>query len=125
MSCVLRIGGRIFDVDEFVANTNLKIIATFASAVNIVVSDAGFGDLHTQIADATEFLRVHEAELKQMKSRPRIDLIELDFGLEERDVAAQSETFPPNLLAALGQLGIALRFTLYPAAEGSKITPLP
>ncbi len=107
----------MIDVREFVANTTLEVIATFPSAMNIAVSDAGFGDLHTQVAEATKFLKVHERELRQLQSRLQIGSIELDFGIEERDVAAQSERFPPDLLFALGQLGIALRFTLYPAGE--------
>jgi len=38
----------------------------------------------------------------------------LDFGIEEREVPAQREAFPPELLFLLGQLGVSLAFTLYP-----------
>jgi hypothetical protein len=43
-----------------------------------------------------------------------VERVSLDFGIEERDIAAQSERFPPNLLRILGNLGIFLEFTLYP-----------
>jgi hypothetical protein len=39
--------------------------------------------------------------------------VSLDFEIEERDMAAQRERFPPNLLRIVGNLGIWLEFTLY------------
>jgi len=51
---------------------------------------------------------------------PGVENVSVDFGIEERDVAAQSERFPPNLLRMLGSLGIWLEFTLYPCQKPSE-----
>jgi len=73
--------------------------------------------IQVQIADAVEFLERNRAELCHQKTFPGIDKISLDFGIEEREVTAQSERFPPRLLSLLGEFGIWLKFTLYPAHE--------
>jgi len=135
MSCVLRVRGVEFAVDTFLSNSTLKPVAVFrkghpqypevkpegpkldASGLHIVVSEADFSMLQAQIADAVEFLERNRTELSHLKAFPGIDKISLDFGIEEREVAAQSERFPPKLLSLLGELGVWLEFTLYPAHE--------
>ncbi|HEY6466033.1 MAG TPA: hypothetical protein VIY69_08585 [Candidatus Acidoferrales bacterium] len=132
MSCVLRVRGADFAVDTFLTNSSLKPVAVFrrgqpqspaanptgrkldASGFHTVVSEADFSKLQTQIADAVRFLEESHTELSRLRVFRGIDVISLDFGIEERDVAAQSERFPPKLLSLLGDLGIWLEFTLYP-----------
>src|ERR1700722_8864998 len=56
-------------------------------------------------ARAENFVTLRELVAKEKVS--------LDFEIEERDMAAQRERFPPNLLRIVGNLGIWLEFTLY------------
>jgi hypothetical protein len=135
MSCVLRVRGADFAVDEFLAGSVLKPIAIFrrgeprlpgwqpggpklnASGFHVVASEAGFFNLQIQITDAVHFLELNQGELDRVVAFPGVEKVSLDFGIEERNVAVQSEHFPPNLLSILGSLGIWLEFTLYPCEE--------
>jgi hypothetical protein len=85
-----------------------------ASGFHADVSAADFSNLQGQIADAVEFVEQNQGELARLVGFPGVEKVSVDFGIEERDVAAQSERFPPNLLIMLGNLGICLEFTLYP-----------
>ena len=135
MSCVLRARGIDFAVDEFLAESSLKPIAIFrkgqpqwpkvnsagpklrASGFHASVSEADFSDIKTQIDDALDFLQQNQTELSRLIALPGIERVWLDFGIEERDVAAQHESFPPNLLSLAGNLGIWIDFTLYPSQK--------
>jgi hypothetical protein len=132
MPCVLRARGTSFAVDEFLAASTLNPITVFhrgqpqwskappgsplpnESGFHADASEADFSNLRGQIADATRFLKQNQSELARLVAFPGVERVSLDFGIEERDMAAQSERFPPNLLSALGSLGIWLEFTLYP-----------
>lgn len=134
MSCVLRARGADFAVDEFLSATTLKPIVVArrgqplypnsggripdASGFYAVASEADFSKLQGQIADAVQFLEQNQGELARLVAFPRVDRVSLDFGIEERDVAAQKECFPPNLLGLAGNLGVWLEFTLYPNYGG-------
>lgn len=109
MSCVLRAKGVSFAVDEFLARSALKPIAIFrrgeprlpksqpegpklnASGFHVVASEADFSNLQVQIADAIHFLEQNQGELTRLVAFPGVETLSLDFGIEERDVAAQSE----------------------------------
>lgn len=129
--CVLRAWGSTFAVDEFLAESSFRPITVFhrgqkqssksrtmtASGFHADVSPADFSDLQGQIADAVQFVERNQDELARLVGFPGVENVSVDFGIEERDVAAQSERFPPNLLRLLGSLGISLEFTLYPCQE--------
>ena len=131
MSCVLRARGSSFAVDEFLAASSLQPITVFhrgekqssksrpmtAAGFHAVVSAADFANLQGQIADAVQFVQQNQDELARLVGFPGVENVSVDFGIEERDVAAQSERFPPNLLGMLGSLGISLEFTLYPCEQ--------
>ena len=135
MSCVLRARGANFAIDDFLAASTLKPIAIFRrgqpqrpkvppgspipneSGFHTDVSGADFSNLPVQIADALQFLQQNQGELARLIAFPGVQKVSLDFGIEERDMTAQSERFPPNLLSILGNLGIWLEFTLYPPQE--------
>ena len=70
-----------------------------------------------QVADAVRFVEQNQAELARLVAFPGVEKVSLDFGIEERDMAAQSERFPANLLRVMGNLGIWLEFTLYPCPD--------
>ncbi len=47
---------------------------------------------------------------------PGVTDMRLDFGYYRRDVAAQFDYLPPDLLARAGKLGIGIELSLYPSA---------
>ena len=136
MACVLRAIGREFDVDEFLKDTPLPRDVVFhrgelrgpgegagkrsASGFNAPVSEAGLDDLDTQVQDASQFLRVHEDELRRLGGFPGVEEVCLDFGIARRDVPAQSDVFPADLLWQAGALDIDLVVTHCAVAEDSK-----
>ena len=133
--CVLRVSGKYFDVDQFLRESPWVPRAIFRigeprvptsqpdgpvsrqSGFNLNASNAEFSELQKQIDDAILFLRSNEKELVRLRDFPGVEGMCLDFGIEERDVPAQSEAFPPELLFLLSQMGISLAFTLYPSQD--------
>ena len=130
--CVLRVSGAHFDVDQFLRKSLWVPLAIFRagepkapasqpdgpvlkqSGFNLNASNAEFSELHEQIDDAILFLRSNEKELIRLRDFAGVDGMWLDFGIEERDVPAQCETFPPELLSLLGRLGISLALHAHP-----------
>ena len=131
MSCVLPASGAGFDVDQSLASSTLKTIADFRrghrmsslsppgsaplseSGFHASASEADLSELRKQIDDAVRFLEENSNELKPLVGYRGVEHVWLDFGIEERDVPAQKERFPPRLLSLLGEIGIWLVFTLY------------
>jgi hypothetical protein len=135
MSCTLRAGGTDFDVNSFLASSSLTPCAVFRrgepkfpasqpngpirknSGINVGVSDAEFGDEQNQTRDALNFLEEHEHELKRLAEYPGVEVFQIDFAIEAKDVFVQSYCFQPNLLFLIGRLGIELCVSYYPASE--------
>ena len=84
-----------------------------SSGFNVAVSDADLDDLESQIDDAIAFLDEHEDELRRLGGFEGVEKMEIDFAVAWRDLAAQSDWFPPELLWRAGALDIALRVTHY------------
>lgn len=133
MSCVLRVSGACFDVDEFLKTSTLDVLTAFHrggtqfpassitrknefSGMSVSVSTREFSDLSGQIEDAIRFLSENERELMRLRDFPGIDRLELDFPIEEREVVYQRDAFPHLLLSMLGNLHIGLAVSRYPAA---------
>ncbi|MFC4639801.1 hypothetical protein [Deinococcus hohokamensis] len=131
MSCVLRASGTTFDVDRYLTQTELSpvVIRVFrqgerdwpgqklphdSSGLNLRASEAEFSALSTQIDDTLTFLDTYAADLRLLTSFPGVEDIVLDFGIEDRDVAAQADYFPPGLLQRMGALNIGLVVSRYP-----------
>jgi hypothetical protein len=96
--------------------------------MNISVSTREFSDLKGQIEDAVRFLSKHEEELKRLRDSHGLDRMDLDFPIEEREAMVQSDSFPSDLLSLLGDSGIALVVSRYPAylqGEGRHLHPNP
>ena len=53
----------------------------------------------------------NQDELSRLVRFPGVENVSVDFGIEERNVAAQSERFPPNLLRMLGRPASSLNST--------------
>ena len=130
MSCVLRAIGTAFDVDAYLKSSRLVASIVFrrgeprtpgqpegprrtASGLNVAVSDANVDDLAAQVRDALRFLREHEDDLRRLGSCPGMEEVCLDFALRRRDVVAQSDLFPADLLWQAGALDIDLVVTHY------------
>ncbi|MDP9762593.1 hypothetical protein [Deinococcus enclensis] len=139
MSCVLRAAGTDFDVDGSIARVQLPDIFRIyrkgtrdrpsqprpheASGLNVVVSDAEFTEVDRQIEEALHYLEVHTDALRLLAGFPRVLGVVLDFGIEDRDVGAQADYFPPDLLRALGDLNIGLVVSRYPRPDEEDQVP--
>src|SRR5260370_9405452 len=134
MSCVLRAYGANFDVDFFLKDSLLKPLIVYhcgkprfpnsrrdeVSGMNIRVSIREFSDLRGQIDDAIRFLSNNDQELQRLRDFPGLEEMELDFPIEERDVAVQSDAFPAQMLSLLGGLRISLVVSRYPPSDDPK-----
>ena len=131
MSCVLRIDGEDLDADALVRVTSLSIYRVDRkgetgllrsrgphkrSAVHIDVSDAPFSDLSQQIADAVAFLDRNADAIAAAARFPGVQDARLDFGVEAKDVAIDSNYLPPDLLRRAGELGVGIELSMYPPA---------
>jgi hypothetical protein len=134
MSCVLRAIGEAFDVEGFLAESPLRPEAVYRkgdrlfasvaqsplrsdSGFNLTVSTAGMDDLAGQVRDAVAFLDEREDELRRLGAYDGVDAVGLDFGLRRRDVAAQSDLLPAELLWRAGALDIDITVSHYAVAD--------
>jgi hypothetical protein len=85
------------------------------SGVNVTVSRADFTNLERQIRDALAFLKKHKRDIRRAGRAVGVEQMTLDFGIARRDVAAQFDYFPPELVSAAGQLGLGLELSQYPS----------
>ena len=131
MSCVLRAIGTEFDVDAFLADSQLAGTAFHrgeprptgghraASGLNVDVA-AGFDDLDGQIQAAAHFLDRHEDELRRLAGFPGVEEVCLDFGIRPIDGAGMTSVFPADFLWQSGALDIDLVVTHYEAVHGNE-----
>jgi len=134
MSCTLRVVGEYFDIDKFLIGSSLTACAVFRkgelkrrnkpkgelitkNSMNISVSDAEFHDLKASISDAIIYLKTNNTELKRLMNFTGIEGACFDFGIEKRDIVAQFNAFPAELLLLMGSLGIDLEISQYPVSE--------
>jgi hypothetical protein len=142
LAAVLRASGRDFDVDSFVDGCHWRIAAVFhrgdararrphagadgrrceESGLNVVVSEAGFHEFATQVSDAVAFLSDQDAAVRRLVAFPSVTDVVLDFGVAWRDVVAQSDRFPADLVRLAGACGIALELSHYPVSGGDAAT---
>jgi hypothetical protein len=85
--------------------------------MNVSVSTCEFSDLRGQIDDAIQFLSDNDQELQRLRDFPGLEEMELDFPIEERDVAVQCDAFPAQVLSLLGGLRIGLIVSRYPTSD--------
>ncbi|MGC4005518.1 MAG: hypothetical protein QM811_21320 [Pirellulales bacterium] len=135
MSAVLRVYGKHFQVDDYLADCTLPICAVKRcgapvfpksqphgrrherSGVHITASDAKFDAFETQVTDSTAFLGTHLVELRRLCGFPGVESASLDFGIERRAVPVQCHSLPPKLLLAAGSLGIEIMMSYYTVDE--------
>ena len=80
------------------------------------VSDAGFESLEQQVQDAMRFLERHASEVQRLVTFPGVEDVTLDFGLQRRDVPAQSDSFPARLVVLAGAVGVGITVSQYEIA---------
>ena len=85
--------------------------------MNVSVSTREFSDLSGQIEDAIQFLSENSQELRRLRDFSGVEEIQLDFPIEDRDVVFQRDTFPNKLLVLMGDLGVGLAVSRYPAPD--------
>ena len=138
MSCPLRIVGKDFDVDAFLAKTKLTPEGKFyrggpryksrpegekleRSGLAIMASEADFGDLDKQVEDVIAFLTAHKSQLALIAETPGIEHAWLDFGIHSRigkdNVSVQVDVFSPELVKLAGELGLAIMLSNYAIEE--------
>jgi hypothetical protein len=126
MSCVLRATGIDFDPDSFLANSSLEPCNVYhcgerrsksstwqLSGFTVAVSNAPFEHFQSQVDDALNFLRTHEAELQRLRSYEGVTDVRLDFAVSERARFVQSTFLPAELLERLLNLQIGLEISVY------------
>jgi hypothetical protein len=132
VSCVLRASGTDLDPEAFLAESELEATAVYrrgeprlglasrpdapmwvSSGFHVAVSNADFDDLPAQIGDALEFLARHEDELRRLGRFEGVETVCLDFAIDCKDVAVQSDVFDAELLWRAGALDIDLVVSHY------------
>ncbi len=139
MSCVLRAFGDKFKPTDFFDDSPLEPDSVYEkrdprkpedpdatfSGFNLTVSDATIDELEIQILQAMSFLDEYEEELRRLGRFPGVEDVSLDFGIRWREVAAQTDSFPSDLLWRAGALDISLEITHYLVSEdGASEKPL-
>jgi len=133
--CVLRVTGKEFDADRYLALSGLTAVDVFrasepraksrpegkrhqVSGFTIDVSRESWANLAGQVMDAIAFLKEHEQPLTMLRSAPGVEDIRLDFPIDLRidrqNVMAQFDYFPPELVSRAGALGLGLEISIYP-----------
>lgn len=136
MSCILRIGGKHFNVDHFIKKSKLKPCNTghkgepkfqtkpygarlMASFLSVKTSKAEFNELNQQIQDTVKFLKKNKEQLRLIKASKGIEFAVLDFGVDLRidnqKHFYQSEILPKTLLKRAGNLGLSIQLSVYPS----------
>lgn len=126
---MLRVSGTDFDPEAFLVESELRAGANpiyrrgeprpggrdtwQSSGFHVAVSDAELSDLRGQIRDAVRFLSLYEEELQRLGRFEGVEAVCLDFAIDRKDVAVQSEVFDAELLWRAGALDIDLVVSHY------------
>jgi hypothetical protein len=133
--CVLRVTGKQFDPDKYLALSGLEAITVFHrgeprfasspegkrrdhSGFHVAVSDASWEGVREQVKDAIAFLKKNEDAIRVLGSATGVEDIRLDFPVDLRidrvKVMAQFDYFPPELVSLAGAMGIGIEISVYP-----------
>jgi hypothetical protein len=135
MSCILRISGEGFDVDDFILQSKISPYTKFykgsprveskpdgekikSSGCNLEISHADFDEFKQQVQDAIDYLNNHHQELQYINVTPEIQYAVLDFGVEyDPDKFTQTQYLPTELLKLSADLGISIEISIYQPCE--------
>jgi hypothetical protein len=90
------------------------------SGFSVVVADTTPTDLQSQVARALAFLDRHATDILAIHESDMTPDIRLDFPVRlraGREVAAQFESFPADLVRRAGALGVGLAISIYPCDD--------
>ena len=137
MSCVLRIDGKDFKVDDFLKSTALKPYKIYRKGEKIAIgkrkleegngcsfdlSKADFNDFEQQRKDAVGFLKTHFDKLNTVFAfgLSKNEIPTIDFGTTTRmhEVEIQCDYLEPQLLKLAGSLNFGIIISQYhPSTE--------
>jgi hypothetical protein len=138
MSCILRIDGKSFNVDDFLKSTGLKPYKIFRIGEKIKIgkkkvedsngcsfdlSKADFKNFEQQKKDATEFLKINFEQLKTVFSFGLLaeENPTIDFGITTKMhevFFVHSDYLQPELLKLAGNLNFGIEISQYqPSTE--------
>ncbi|MFT3881366.1 MAG: hypothetical protein QM703_17085 [Gemmatales bacterium] len=83
------------------------------SGVHVTASDADFNEFPRQVAEVIAFLRSEAEQVKRLCAWPGVEAVDLDFGIERRDVAIQCDRLPPELVRLAGSFGLGIELSQY------------
>ncbi|RWY48597.1 hypothetical protein [Mucilaginibacter gilvus] len=132
MSCILRLNGKIFDVDAFVENSGLLPYSIFykgedvykskpdgrkfeSSGCMLQVSKADFDAFNQQVTDAIEYLNTNKEALRHIQTDNGPDYVYLDFGVtfNPTNGLEQNQHIPMELIKAAAERGISINLCMY------------
>ena len=127
-ACVFVASGLRFDVDGYLRTGPFKPATVFRRGETprketTPRPDSGFvvllveGAIAEQIDTARRFLKQHEEDFKSMRKHG-VDNLLLNFGVERGWELEQTDHLPPELIAAMGQLGMGLAFSTVQLPRG-------
>ena len=132
--CVFVASGLSFDVDRYLAGSPFKAMTVFRKGdvppknnpdrkprpdsgfVVLLSGDQELG-LGQQLKEALAFLEQPESELKAVR-QVGVDNMLLDLGVQVGDKMQQAEYITPELIAALGRLGMGVIFSVVQLPRG-------
>ena len=130
--CVLRVAGPDFPVDEFLRSSSLqpcKVFRTGEATVRGKATESGFNvvvgtgeTLVDQVSSTILFLRNNAHELDRLRSFPGAEKPVLDFSLYRRDVLAQYDSFPLELVRLAAEFGLAIALSQYAAQQEENVS---
>lgn len=133
--CVLRISGKEFDADRYLAVSGLQAHRVFhagspqspsnpkgrcheVSGFVVDVSERSWADLKGQVRDAIRFLDQNQKALLLLRDAPGVEDMRLDFPvdlqIDRRNLLVQFDYFPPELVSKAGAVGLGLELSTYP-----------
>ena len=130
MSCLLRVLGEDFNVDRFVEETQIadfrkRYKGDFVSpsrdkrlehsSASIIISDADFSNIKTQIEEAEAFLVKHKSNLRNIATTKEIEYATIDFGADSLlpNGMTKSFYFPISLVSICAELKIGIELSVY------------
>lgn len=131
MSCVLRIAGKMLDIDDLVMKSGLTGFTKRYKTENIssetsqekqysfisaLISEADLQNFKLQIADAIFYLKKNRKKLAIVQKTKEVDYATIDFMIELKSVSkeyfAQYIYLPNELISLCGKLNIGIEVAI-------------
>jgi hypothetical protein len=114
--CVLRASGPTFAPSDFVAKFLAAHINTRGNALVVPISIRDGDEFYGQVADAIEYLKVHEEVIRELLSQTGV-CASLDFGVWNKEQWSQNCVFPAELVRLAGAVNLGLEISMYGAEK--------